>query len=766
VRVEVVTAGGTTLYDSDWKSGNIVDWNAADLPYGSFRLRIFSRDLEGRIAERQTTLEVSADRITIDPPLPEELKLTTTTHDGTAGALITTSGDLSFRFGDYLRRKDTEAMRLTAEGNLDVKGWIRPAGGILFPDASVLTSASFVDESGRTRRSRSGSEKTLHPVVEATGVGTTDQIAKWIDNVGTLGDSAITESGGNVGIGTPTPTGKLHIFGAANLDVFAGMGVDMIAGPAFNFGYGGASFGRSAGFFNVRPDGSATPPNPSLRFMTANQQRMIITNTGDIGIGTASPGGKLHLFAAPTADVFAGIGTDMSAGPSFNFGYGGATFGRGAGFFNVRPDLSAAAPNPSLRFMIANVQRMIITNAGDIGIGTSAPAEKVDINGNMRSTGFVDAGTQFNLAGDRILSAPGTTNLFVGSSAGTSWTTGVSDVFVGPGAGNSTTSGSANTFVGAGAGQLNVTGSQNSYFGLNAGVFMTGNFNAYFGQAAGYGAFGMSTGSSNAAFGHNAGLSITTGGSNAFFGQAAGQSNTTGGGNVFVGYQAGINNTSGSGSTIVGDLAGNASTGDFNTLLGYATSTPNGVTHATAIGMQASVTQNNSLVLGSINGINGAVESANVGIGTTAPIDALDVRGGDVAIGLTATPASVARTNSLFVGNDSGDAANSLRIDGASNTLYLVARAGSSSQSTSVTIRTGVAGSGLPEQDRLTVDPSGKVGIGTTSPNAPLQVATGDIYVSTPGSGIILRSPNGSLCRRLKIDDVGNFIVEFLSSCP
>src|SRR5207245_9851976 len=116
-----------------------------------------------------------------------------------------------------------------------------------------------------------------------------------------------------------TPTGKLHIFGGATSDLFAGMGVDMNAGPAFNFGYGGATSGRSAGFFNVRPDASATAPNPSLRFMTTNVERMIITNLGDVGIGTSTPGGRFQIFAAPTADVFAGIGTDMSAGPSFNF---------------------------------------------------------------------------------------------------------------------------------------------------------------------------------------------------------------------------------------------------------------------------------------------------------------------------------------------------------------------------------------------------------------------------------------------------------------
>src|SRR5438128_10453382 len=117
--------------------------------------------------------------------------------------------------------------------------------------------------------------------------------------------------------------------------------------------------------------------------MTGNVERMIVTNAGNIGIGTSTPGGRFQIFAAPTADVFAGFGTDMSAGPSLNFGYGGATFGRGAGFFNARPDPLAIPPNPSLRFMTANAERMIITVDGRVGIGTSSPGQKLDVAGNL-----------------------------------------------------------------------------------------------------------------------------------------------------------------------------------------------------------------------------------------------------------------------------------------------------------------------------------------------------------------------------------------------
>jgi len=50
------------------------------------------------------------------------------------------------------------------------------------------------------------------------------------------------------------------------------------------------------------------------------------------------------------------------------------------------------------------------------------------------------------------------------------------------------------------------------------------------------------------------------------------------------------------------------------------------------------------------------------------------------------------------------------------------------------------------------------VGIGTTAPKAKLDVTGGNILVGTPGQGIILKSPNGTTCRLLSIDNAGNLI--------
>ncbi len=42
----------------------------------------------------------------------------------------------------------------------------------------------------------------------------------------------------------------------------------------------------------------------------------------------------------------------------------------------------------------------------------------------------------------------------------------------------------------------------------------------------------------------------------------------------------------------------------------------------------------------------------------------------------------------------------------------------------------------------------------------------GQITVGRPGQGIVLKSPNGLVCRKLVIDDAGNFVVQPMGSCP
>lgn len=64
----------------------------------------------------------------------------------------------------------------------------------------------------------------------------------------------------------------------------------------------------------------------------------------------------------------------------------------------------------------------------------------------------------------------------------------------------------------------------------------------------------------------------------------------------------------------------------------------------------------------------------------------------------------------------------------------------------------------------LTMKPDGNVGVGTNQPNSKLQVANGDVSIETIGTGLILKSPDGS-CWRLTVDDTGQ-VVSTKITCP
>jgi hypothetical protein len=284
-----------------------------------------------------------------------------------------------------------------------------------------------------------------------------------------------------------------------------------------------------------------------------------------------------------------------------------------------------------------------LTWAAPAGSGWSLTGNAATVDGTnfLGTTDNVPLNLRvFNQRAGRIEAAGATANTFYGYQSG-NVNTGNFNTAVGYQAMLNNTTGRDNVAFGLQAMLINTTGYENTALGR---LTLAANTVGYANTAVGSRALRFNTASDNTAVGTEALFNNATGGSNtavgvlslaantAGFNSALGafsmQSNTTGTGNAAVGNNALILNTTGSFNTAVGSLAGwttanaNANTtGSRNTFLGYASGpgTTTQLTNATAIGANAVVNQSNSLVLGSISGLNGAGANTNVGIGTATP---------------------------------------------------------------------------------------------------------------------------------------------------
>ena len=310
-----------------------------------------------------------------------------------------------------------------------------------------------------------------------------------------------------------------------------------------------------------------------------------------------------------------------------------------------------------------------------------------NITGGGTLSGFLSAGTvnsnnDYLLGFRRIvgIGSDSISSLYVGLDAGP-LSTGSDNTFIGAGSGLENTTGNDNSFVGAFSGSRNINGVRNSFFGQAAGLFTT-------------------TGSSNSFLGSRAGLNNIGGHNNTLVGDSAGLIIQSGIGNTIVGSNGGLGLSLGSFNTHIGfGTRQGSAEGDLNISLGSDTRVGDAsqtLTNAGAIGSNAQVNRSNSLVLGSIQGVNFATADTFVGIGTTAPQTKLHVNGGVFVTGP----------------RNSSPSGNGIAL---------------SSESTFDSIQTF---SNRP----LAINPIGNnVGIGTTAPAARLDV-NGTIRVVTLGS--------------------------------
>ena len=217
--------------------------------------------------------------------------------------------------------------------------------------------------------SATGRISVIHPTA-TTGTATNSSMQ--FSTYGTVGSTTTFEPRmtidyrGNVGIGTTSPVDLLAIHNSTAGAVDAQM----------NFTTSATGQGVSDGF-RVGWNGAVAQmylfEDADMRFATNNAERMRITSAGNVGIGTTSPDTGIKL---DVRGVVQAKDSYFNAGLGNTKGYNFHDFGTGWGLKGPQ--------NPSrIALFTDTAERLTVSSGGNVGIGTTTPLAKLDIQGTQ-----------------------------------------------------------------------------------------------------------------------------------------------------------------------------------------------------------------------------------------------------------------------------------------------------------------------------------------------------------------------------------------------
>ena len=496
IRVQILSMTGETLFDSAWRDGNVLDWIPSQpMPNGSYRCVVSIKDLEGQVAQKEATVTAQGNELTIEAHTAGDgfaiigrdesrPKITLVVHDGKNGAIVSTSGDLSFRFGDFLAGKDSERMRVTAEGNvgigtdkpqapLDVNGLIRTSQGIVFSDGTILRTSNgeiVIEKPGAANASPVAAGTLMESVLRSQSAAIPTRLAPR-PSAGPEAQFKVDAAG--VHIGTTNAFG-LDVAGNVALSSNLSLPATASGGGAGVIALGGGPFAHSYGGYNTFIGLNAG------NFAMSGGENTVTGVNALQGNGT----GAFNTAIGNNALLFNSSGNNNIA-----MGFFALSNNNGSGNIGIGRDGGGALTSGNNNIDIGNTG--VAGESGTVRIGTDGTHTAVFLPGTVNvakilalpATSSASVGV-ITVGGNRFAHNFGTNNTFIGTNAGNTTMSGGSNTGNGASALSAITSGNNNVALGDSALKNNQAGNNNTAVGFLAGRDITGSNNIVVGSGA------------------------------------------------------------------------------------------------------------------------------------------------------------------------------------------------------------------------------------------------------------------------------------------
>jgi hypothetical protein len=191
---------------------------------------------------------------------------------------------------------------------------------------------------------------------------------------------------GNVGIGTPDPQARLHVAGG-NWNPGDSEGDLKVGDATYRLKIGVATGGGGAGDVRIRAHGGT-----NRLMLGSGMTDTLFVLGGNVGIGTPDPQHPLHVTG--NARVNNAIVGDVGHGGNWaGFAHassvGGDRYGLLQSYDGLYTLINKRPGGGHIGFRVGNTDQMVLNDAGNVGIGTTAPDAQVRLHvaGNMRFDG-------------------------------------------------------------------------------------------------------------------------------------------------------------------------------------------------------------------------------------------------------------------------------------------------------------------------------------------------------------------------------------------